>query len=374
LLLTYDLDVFGAQRQLVELAKGLDPNLYDVRVGTLVSGGALSADLATASIPVVDFSRSWRWDLSPLWGLRRYLRHEAIDVVHSFMFLPNFYARFAGRLAGTPAVISSLRSVGIEGWPRFVIDLATCLLCDVMIANSSAGAEHYISWGGPRSRVAVIRNGFPAPPPVSADAVRRAAREWGLDRFTRRVGMIAALEPRKDQALLIRAFAKILPSHPNSGLILAGDGANRAQLELLIHSLGIGAHVVLLGKIQTPHLLHELLDVYVQASFAGEGISNSILEAMAHARPVLATDVGGNAEVVAHGHSGYIVRGGDAAALSERLGSLLDDAAQRQQLGQEGQRRVQRMFSVERMVGATCEIYERLLTAAPAHARLSTSG
>ncbi|MBI3784919.1 MAG: glycosyltransferase [Deltaproteobacteria bacterium] len=373
LLLSYDLDVWGAQRQLVELAKGLDPNRYDVRVGTLVPNGPLATELAAARIPVVELERTWRWDLSPLFRLRRYLKSERIDIVHSFLFLPNFYARFAGRLAGTAAVISSLRAVGIEGWPRFVGDVATCVLCDAMIANSAAGAAHYVAHGGLRSRVVVVRNGFPQLPAADAGAVRQAAREWNLDRFGCRIGMIAALEPRKDQALLVRAFAKVLPFFPDTGLVLAGDGVRRPQIEQRIESLGIAANVVLLGKIQTPHLLHELLDIYVQASASGEGISNSILEAMSHACPVVATDVGGNPEVVLDERTGYIVPAGDVDALADRLRRLLDDADLRRRVGYEGKQRVQTTFSVEQLVAATCEIYDRVLSAAPLRARISAT-
>jgi len=373
LLLSYDLDVWGAQRQLVELAKGLDPIRHDVRVGVLATDGALRTELDAAGIPVVDFARSWRWDLAPIFRLRRYLKSEAIDVLHSFLFLPNFYARLGGRLAGTPAVVSSLRAVGIEGWPRFAADVATCFLCDAMVANSAAGAEHYIGHGGLRSRVVVIRNGFPPPPTVDTVALHQAATRWGLDRFRRRIGMIAALEPRKDQALLIRAFAQLSPSFPDTGLILAGGGAQRESLERLIATLGVTANVVLLGKIHDSHLLHELLDVYVQASFSGEGISNSILEAMSHARPVVATDIGGNKEVVVDNRTGYIVPAGDVDALATRLRELLDDDALRWRLGSDGQHRVRTSFSVEQLVAATCEVYDRLLSATPLHASVSAT-
>src|SRR5437870_10214899 len=105
LLLTQNLGVWGAQRQLVELAKGLDRKLFDVRVGTLTLGGPLTAELEERGIPIVDFERRWRWDLSPIWRIARYAREQAIDILHSFMFLPNFYSRFAGRLAATPVVI-----------------------------------------------------------------------------------------------------------------------------------------------------------------------------------------------------------------------------------------------------------------------------
>src|SRR5262245_13944619 len=132
LLLTQSLNVWGARRQLVELARHLDPQRSDVRVGTLEANGPLPGGLVNSGLPIETFSRRWRWDVSPIMRLAAYLKRESIDVVHSFLFLPNLFARFAGRLAGTRAIVSSLRSTGIEGWPRYLLDVATCFMCDAM--------------------------------------------------------------------------------------------------------------------------------------------------------------------------------------------------------------------------------------------------
>ncbi len=359
LLLTQDLNVWGAQRQIIELAKGLDPRRYDVRLGALEPDGPLRSEVEALAIPLVTFPRRWRWDLSPITRLARYLREEAIDIVHSFLFLPNFYARFAGKLARTPAIVSSLRSTGIEGWPRYAMDVATCFMCDVMIANSAAGRDHYVRRGGLASRIVVVRNGLSLRPDQETNATN--ALPETVKRFEHLVGMIGALEWRKDQQLLIRSLVPVLQSKPRTGLVLAGDGANRPDLERLVVSLGLASHVVFLGTVSCPRLLYPLLDVYVQASLDGEGVSNSILEAMAHSRPVIATDVGGNGEVVEHGRTGLIVPAGDATALAKALLSLLSDSEQRERMGRFGLERVRTVFSLEAMITATCSVYGGIL-------------
>lgn len=361
LLLTQDFEVWGAQRQIVELAKGLDPTLYSVRLGTLELGGPLVSEIAALGIPVESFPRRWRWDLSPISRLAGYLRRESIDIIHSFLFLPNFYARLAGRLARTPAVVSSLRSTGIEGWPRYALDIATCVMCDALIANSTAGRDHYTRRGGLRNRIVVVRNGLAAPNGASATGPTVARQVADLERFERLIGMVGALEPRKDQALLVRAMREVVNRKPNVGLVLAGDGCQRARLERLTRSLGLESHVIFLGLLHEPHRLYPLLDVYCQASFSGEGISNSILEAMVHSLPVVATDVGGNREVVVHGDTGYIVPRGDATALADALSSLLSDPVQRAHMGRRGTERVRTVFSLETMVTATERVYDRVL-------------
>ena len=366
LLLTQDLEVWGAQRQIVELAKQLNPSLYDVRLGTLERHGPLIGDIEALGIPVKTFERRWRWDLSPIGRLVHYLRREEIDIIHSFLFLPNFYARFAGKLARTPAIVSSLRSTGIEGWHRYLLDVATCFLCDALIANSAAGRDDYVRHGGLRRRIVVVPNGLGrrgVPPEATALELRK---KWGLAQFETLIGMVGAIEWRKDQALLVHAMKEVLQVQPRAGLVLAGDGSLRERLETLVRSEGLQSHVVLLGTIQS-ELLYPCLDLYVQASAFGEGVSNSVLEAMSHALPVVATDVGGNREVVVDGFTGVLVPAGDAPALARAILSLLADSAQRERLGNAGRHRVRTVFSPDRMVADTERVYDDLLASALPH-------
>lgn len=361
LLLTQDLEVWGAQRQIVELAKGLDPTRWDVRLGALESGGPLADELVANGLSVESFPRHWRWDLSPVARLAGYLRREAIDVVHSFLFLPNFYARIAGTVARTPAIVSSLRGTGIEGRPRYALDVATCVLCDRMIANSEAGRDDYLRHGGLRSRLLVVRNGLgelALPPGVTPETAPFAD---AVARFHPRIGMVGALEERKDQALLIRAFARVAAHHPTAGLVLAGEGAERPRLEALARSLGVAERVLFLGRVRYPGLLYPLLDIYVQASRFGEGMSNSIAEAMLHGLPVVATDVGGNREVVADGDTGRVVPAGDVDALASAIEALVADADGRARLGNAGRARARESFGLATMVAKTAAVYEDVL-------------
>jgi len=184
--------------------------------------------------------------------------------------------------------------------------------------------------------------------------------------------MVGAFEPRKDQALLVRSLKRIVQARPGTGLVLAGDGAQRPQLESLVHSLGLGPCVAFLGTVR-PEALYPLLDVYVQASALGEGISNSLLEAMAQGLPVVATDVGGNREVVVDGVTGYLTSPGDPDRLAAVLLDLLSDPERRQRMGQAGRERVLTTFSIDAMVTATQNAYERLLAGGRAGARLESA-
>jgi glycosyltransferase involved in cell wall biosynthesis len=359
LLLTQDLKLAGAQRQLVELARGLAAAGHDVRVGVLEPGGPLTADITGAGIALSAFRRRWRWDLLPVVSLASYLRRERIDVIHSFLFLPSFYSRFAGRLARVPAIISSLRGSRIEGHLRYRLDVATSSLCHAITANSAAGRDDYVEHGGAREKIVVIRNGLDSSrlcaTPVHADRVH-----WKLDRFDLLIGMVGTMEDLRDHRLLVTAMEQIVRRKSGVGLVLVGDGTLRPEIEALVQHLGISQHVVLTGTLRHPERIYPLLAVYVQAS-ATEGISNSILEAMFCALPVVATDVGGNPETVVHGRTGTIVPPGDPAAMADAVVALLDDPARRREMGREAQQRARTSFGLKGMLQATQELYDTLL-------------
>jgi glycosyltransferase involved in cell wall biosynthesis len=302
-----------------------------------------------------------------------YLRRERIDVVHSFLFLPGFYSRFAGRLSGVPANISSLRGTGIEGGYRYRLDVATASLCDAIIANSAAGRDDYVAHGGPQDKIVVIRNGVDSSRFLIGEIDRA---QWKLDRFDRLIGMVGTMEELRDHRTLVQAMQQVVRHRPRVGLFLVGDGTLRAEIEASVERLRISQHVVFAGTLRYPEQVYPVLDVYVQAS-ATEGISNSILEAMFHALPVVATNLGGNPEVVLHGKTGYLVPARDPSAMAHALLALLDAPVLRRQLGQAALQRARTAFSLESMLQGTLDVYQQLLCtgrqAPPAHHRRSST-
>jgi glycosyltransferase involved in cell wall biosynthesis len=323
-------------------------------VVTLEGGGPLAADLRAAGIPLHEAPRRWRWDLSPALAISRLLRDERMDVLHTFLFLPNFYGRCARLLHRPPAVVSSLRSTGIEGVPRYVAEVLMAPLCDLVIANSQAGKSDLVAKGVAARRVVVVRNGsdlsrFAAiPPRDAADGVRR-------------VGMVAQMEPRKDHAGLVDAFAVVARRFPTARLVLAGDGALRGTVEARVRSAGLTGLVEMPGTVDRPEEIYGRLEIYVQASASQEGTSNSIVEAMASGLPVIATDIGGNAETVRHGTTGVIVPPGDSAALAAALVGMLERPEAARSMGQEGRRLALAAYAREPMIEATLQAYARLL-------------
>jgi glycosyltransferase involved in cell wall biosynthesis len=360
---TQDLHRAGAQRQCVELALGLHRLAgWHVEVLALEAGGALAGELDEAGIARHHCPRRWRWDLSPARGIAAITRRNGHDIVHSYLFLPNFYCRVARLLHRTPVLISSLRSTGIDGRLRYAAEALMAPLCDAIIANSEAGLRGIVARGVSPRRVFVVRNGLDLSRFEKAATTQPAAGET-----VRLLGMIAQMEPRKDHLGLVEAYAKLRTRFPQSRLVLAGDGSRRPAVETLVRQLGLEGEVRLLGTVDRPEAVLETLDLYVQASAREEGTSNSILEAMAAGRPVVATDVGGNREVVRHGVTGLIVPPHDPDALASALSEMLADPERCRRMGAAGAALMRERYSRQAMVDATVAVYQTFLGRGSGH-------
>jgi glycosyltransferase involved in cell wall biosynthesis len=175
--------------------------------------------------------------------------------------------------------------------------------------------------------------------------------------------MVGTMESLRDHRLLVSAMRHVVRAKPRTGLLLVGDGTLRNEIGALVRRLELSDHVIFTGTLRRPEEVYPLLDVYAQAS-ATEGISNSILEAMLCALPVVATDVGGNPEVVLHGQTGYLVPCGDESAMAQALLILLVDPHLRRRMGGEGFQYARTAFGLERLVTDTEDLYETLMCGA----------
>ena len=361
LLVTQDLQRAGAQRQCVELARGLSRREgWRVEAATLEGGGPLEAELHADGIALHHWPRRFRWDLSPAFALARHVRLIRPDVVQTFLFLPNFYGRVARLLERPRLLVSSLRSTGIEGWPRQAAEVLLAPLCDLILANSDAGREDLVARGVAPRRVVVVRNGMAF---ERFDAARASAAP--PSRCGPRLGMVAQMERRKDHAGLVEAFARVRAAVPEARLTLAGDGSLRPDVQERARRLGLDGAVEFPGTVERPEGIVAALAIYVQASAAEEGTSNAILEAMACGRPVVATDIGGNREVVESGRTGVIVPARDPERLARAILDLLADPARLDAMGEAGARAVRARFGRDAMIEATIAAWRGVPGRAP---------
>ena len=237
------------------------------------------------------------------------------DVVHGYLFGPNLFAALAGRLAGVPVVAVAKRNVDAFETPRqSAVERLAHRLATHVTAVSEAAADSAVALGVSRARVTVIPNGVDAARFADGAPAERARLELGAD-GSPLVGSVGCLAARKDYGTLLEALARLAGRGTAFRAALVGDGVERAALEARAEALGLTPRVRFLGERADVERLLPGMDLFVLSS-REEGIPNALLEAMAAARPCVATAVGGTPEVLRDGETGWLVPPGDPAALA----------------------------------------------------------
>jgi glycosyltransferase involved in cell wall biosynthesis len=171
------------------------------------------------------------------------------------------------------------------------------------------------------------------------------------------VGMVARLDPEKDGATFLRAAAAVCAQVSGVGFVLAGDGPQRPGLERLATEMGLGDRVAFLGDVTCVPALLRRLAIGVLVPKANEGLSNTLLEYMAARLPIVATNCGGNSEVVGEGHNGLLTPCGDAEAVASAVLRLVRDPEQRARFGADGRSRVEAQHRPEVVAAQFLRLY-----------------
>jgi glycosyltransferase involved in cell wall biosynthesis len=353
-----------------DLAMGLDRARYAVRIAMPEDGGSMtSQDFAAAGIPFYSADIAGGFSRQALLAIRA-LVHKA-DILHVHGARAALFGRLAALSLGQrrPRLVYTIHGFAA---PHYASPRRQVLLClerllagvtDTWICVSHAEEDALLAANvAHANRVVVIRNGVDLTRFAMVKARRPVARK-ALDLYDKAfvVSTVCRLHRPRDFATLLEAFRRVREAVPHGSLLIVGDGPLRRQVEGEVSALGLQNDVQLLGtRRDVPDIL-AATDVFVLASQGWEGLPLTVLEAMASALPVVASDVGGTREAVTHEQSGYLFAPGDVAALAGYLITLAADIDLAKDMGQRGFQRVQESFTVERMVRQTTQAYERLL-------------
>jgi glycosyltransferase involved in cell wall biosynthesis len=345
------LDTGGQERLLVEFARCADKSRFELTFVSLTTRGTLAAAIEEHGCRVIALGDSGGFRPSLVGRLRKLFRERRIDVVHTHDDRPLTYGVPAARLAGARAIHTQHhgRLPGQKAHHNFASSWIG-RLTSAFVTVSLDSARHHVQTGVPRAKVRTLWNGI------------------DLDRFAFRgpaiggpVVTVARLCAEKDIATLLRASRIVRDQDPAFRLEIAGDGPCREELVRLTHELELGPAVKFLGEVRDVPELLSRANLFVLSS-KSEGISLTILEAMALGLPVAATAVGGTPEAVIDGQTGRLVRAESPDALAAAILGIRRHEEDAQLMGRAGRRRVESFFDIRQMVAQ----YERLYLGEPA--------
>jgi len=343
----------GGQNQVLLTAMGMAARGHRVALACR-SGGALEARARAQGLEVHGLPLRGDVSVRAAAGLARLLRRTRPDVLH----LHDPHALAAGLLAARAAPgTRTLASRRVDFPLRGPLSRWKYRSCRGVIAVSQRVADVLGADGMAPERVRVVYEGVPDRPALPRG--REALAALGVPEGCPVVGNVAALTDHKDHATLIEAAARVRLRVPEARFVCVGDGELRPRLEALCRERGLGDRWIFAGFRSDLDRLIPAFTVFCLSSHM-EGLGTSLLDAMAFARPVVATAAGGIPEAVEDGVTGRVVPVRDPAALAEALAETLADPEGARGLGAAGRRRFEERFTADRMVDGTLAAYDGL--------------
>ena len=357
--IVYTLRTGGMEMGVVKLVNGLDAARVRSSICSTTPAGAEIKALVQSSVPIFELSRRAGTDLRFVRDLYRLFKRERPDVVHTHAWGTLLEGLLAARAAGVPIVVHGEHgTLQLRGYQRRLQRMAWSAADRVLSVSSKLAERMSAATGFAAARITTIRNGVHVARFQPIDR-REARRALGIpERPT--VGTVGRLVAVKDQATLVDAVAELQRTGLAATLVIAGDGPERAALDARARAAGVDLR--LLGYRADVEQVMGAMDVFVLSSVS-EGLSNTILEAMAAARPVVATRVGGAEEMIEDGVTGVLVPPSNADAMAAALGRVLGAADAGAAMGAAARRRVETEFTLSGMMGRYEQLYAEVAAA-----------
>lgn len=345
---------------MVEFAKGLAAFGFAPHVAYL-RDGFRRRELESQGIPLLHLpmtSLVSKQALDACLKLFHFLRHHRIQLVHAFDVPTICFGLPVARLAGVPAVLSSQRGER-SLFPRKLqlLQQIAEFFCHGTVVNCQFLARQLLAARlFPSERIFHCPNSidtahFSPGPNLRMPELAQASFVFGA---------VSMYRPEKGLDVLLRAFALLAPTHPGAALLLLGGGPCETDLRALASSLGIAAQCHFVAPVADTLPWLRSVDVFILPT-RSEALSNALLEAMAAGLPAVASDVGGNPEIISNGSNGFLFPSGDHQALASILKQLFDDAPLRRQFSTNASESVSERFSARSSLSQMAKIYRSQL-------------
>jgi glycosyltransferase involved in cell wall biosynthesis len=366
-------EIGGAERVLFKMIRLLPQDLFRCSLMTFrINREAEAVKNISCPVYVLPLKKTYDWNaVKAARQIRRFIRQERVSIVHTFFETSDLWAGPIAKLSGCPILISSRRDLGIlRSFKHRVAYKFLRGLYDSVLAVSPQVREFCIQQDGLNpAKVQTLFSGLEIDQVAKATSRAITRRRMDISETVPVITTVGNIRRVKGIDVLVQAAFWVCRKHPNALFLVAGRKSDEAycrELESKIASLQLTGNFRFLGNCEDVFSILRMSDVFCLPS-RSEGFSNALLEAMGCRLPCVATDVGGNREVLDHGRTGFIVASEDHLDLAQRLIHLLDDPSFAAEMGLRGEEVIQNGFTAQAMIKKLVCVYQNLLAAKEQH-------
>lgn len=336
--ITYDMRIGGTEMVIKNIIEGNTDTHIKMSIFCIESPlGTWGEELKKTGTSIVNTNRKPGFDTTLIKAIRKHIKENNIDILHCHQYTPWVYGAFAAAFTKTRVIFTEHGRFypEVKSWKRKFINPLLIHLTNQVTAISNATKEalseyEYIT----SQRVKVIYNGI-EPLQLNHDRVASLRHSLSISKDAIIFGTVARLDPIKNQAMMLRAYSKLVNKHDNTKLVIVGDGIEMSSLKSLASSLSIENKVLFMGYISNPIDYIGLIDIFLLSSLS-EGTSMTLLEAMSLSKPCVVTDAGGNSEIIKNGENGFVVENKNVDAFYTAMEKLMLKPKLREAMGEYG--------------------------------------
>ncbi|MDP2923095.1 MAG: glycosyltransferase [Candidatus Omnitrophota bacterium] len=353
----------GAERVVINLAKGLDRRKFNPIVCCLTTRGELAEELENNGIRVIVLGKKGKFDISVIRKLAAVIRENDIDIINTHLWGANFWGRIAAKKAGVKVIIATEHNEDVWKSGLFLmLDRWLVRSTDKIIAVSNKVKEFYVGKGIPEEKIEVIYNGVESKSLAGYESLAGSIREeFGIKKDEIVLAIIGRLVPQKGHRYLFEAVSA-LDGQYKVKVIVVGDGPLLRSLRSQVARLKLQEKVIFTGLRKDVKEILGITDILVMPSLR-EGLPMVALEAMAAGVPIIAAKVGGIPEIITDCQNGLLVDSENSKEISQAIRRLVQDRALLQKLGKNARHTFENGFTNEIMLEKTEQLYQRLYKA-----------
>ncbi len=344
------LNLGGTEKHILNLAANLRMRGHDARIATVFKEGFLAAQVEKCGVPFVCLtSKGWGW--RTFIKIFNWIRSNRVDILHTYLFGFHFFAALPAKLLKIPFVVSSRRELAhwqkkrhlfIENMGNLCIDRVVC--CSHAAQQWTLAKERIQP-----NKILTIHNGVDLNRFSPGPHRLKIREEFGVPAAAQVLGTVANFSYEKAYPYLLETMNLILTENPQTWFLLVGSGPLLDKMKCESKKIARSEQIVFTGFREDIPDLMDAMDVFALASLS-EGFPNVLLEAMAMAKPVVATDVGGIPELISSGNDGVLVHPKDGKAMAAAILQLLRDPQTASRLGETARNKIASNFTIQKMV------------------------